>query len=100
MKPLIEITSLLYLRRLARELNALPDGFYYDGQRYTQASATCADASKMSPKSTDTGMLRLTRRISAEGNHSSYASVGITGESAQGIIDAQGRSVCASRKAP
>jgi len=31
MKTLIEKTSLLYLKRLCRELNALPDGFYYTG---------------------------------------------------------------------
>lgn len=37
MKTLLPITAPLYLKRLARELNALPDGFYYDGLRYSAA---------------------------------------------------------------
>ncbi len=31
MKTLLPIDSPLYLKRLARELNILPDAFYYDG---------------------------------------------------------------------
>lgn len=34
---LLPLTSPLYLRRLARECNALPDGFYADGVRYSRA---------------------------------------------------------------
>lgn len=31
MKTLLELNSPLYSKRLVRELNALPDGFYYQG---------------------------------------------------------------------
>lgn len=37
MKSLLPLTAPKYLRRLARELNALPDGFYYDSTRCNRA---------------------------------------------------------------
>lgn len=37
MKTLLAKTSPLYLRRLTRELNALPDGFYCHGIRFSSA---------------------------------------------------------------
>lgn len=38
-KPLIRVDSPLYARRLARELNSLPDGYYVNGVRYSRARA-------------------------------------------------------------
>ena len=36
-KPLLDITSPKYLRRLAKELRSLPDGFYYGETRFNGA---------------------------------------------------------------
>jgi len=37
MKPLISTNSVLYKKRLVRELNGLFDGFYYQGMRCNRA---------------------------------------------------------------
>jgi hypothetical protein len=89
-KPLLDLNSPTYLRRLARELNALPDGFYHKGQRYNQARVHSMAGE---------GGKRCTLSIfRPDPVHVGVSySTGITGECV--ISDAYGRTVCASRKA-
>lgn len=83
MKPLLETTAPLYLKRLARELNSLPDGFYLVGTG-SLGNARCNRAAYRA------GFLQVipcgNRRFRAIPADSEF-------------IDAYGRSVCASRTA-
>lgn len=86
MKTLIAKNSLLYLRRMAKELSALPDGFYYDGNRYNRARYA-------------SGHLSISRPHE-DGDPNHTAGTGFNNMENVTITDAYGRVVCASRKAP
>lgn len=80
---LLSLDSPLYLKRLARELNALPDGFYYSGHRYTRARFKNGT---------------LEARYIRECGCAAWTATGHGGP-IQPFSDAYGRSVCASRRA-
>ncbi len=88
MKPLLSTTDPRYLRRLVREANALPDGFYSGGQRYTRARLragtfeACRLSSYLDPHDPRNG-----RRV--------WVAV-----SPDTLGDAYGRTVTASRRTP
>jgi hypothetical protein len=93
---LIPTDCLLYCRRLAKELNALPDGFYYGAQRFTKASASAAIPFAHNPGSMSKGMLRISRQIGC----GSSTSTGLVGASLEGLRDAYGNQVVAPRHPP
>lgn len=86
-KPLLELTSATYLRRLAKELNALTDGFYFDGIRYTRASVSVFK---------EVPMIRFTRTIYSDSKRTETESRGVTGKDLS-VTDVYGREVCARR---
>ncbi len=85
MKPLLPLTDPRYLRRLVRACNALPDGFYSGGQRYTRARFSA-------------GRLQTRRVASYLDPHDprNGRTVWVTVDPAT-LGDAYGRAVCASR---
>ena len=85
MKPLLALDSPTYLRRLVRELNGLPDRFYFGGTRYTRAAYR-------------KGILCLRFMGCGERPRNYWAHVAIP-ESAV-FSDAYGRTVTASRATP
>jgi hypothetical protein len=84
-KPLLSFDSPTYLRRMARELNGLSDGFYHNGERYSRARFTA-------------GQLVLVGQT-FEWNHNKRRTVWFSNLVNVVISDAYGRTVCASRKA-
>lgn len=84
MKPLLPLNSPTYLRRLARELNALPDGFYHGGERYSSAK-------------TVRGQLVLVGET-LDWNHNKRRTAWFSDMTGNTISDAYGRNVVASRK--
>ncbi len=86
MKTLIALDSPIYLRRMARELNALEDGFYYDGQRFNRARYSG-------------GWLSISRPHE-DGDPNHTAGTGVKNCAHAVFSDAYGRTVSASRKAP
>ncbi len=92
MKTLLPFTSPTYLRRLAKELNALPDGFYHEGTRYNRASVSSCGTYGGGPY-----MFRISRQAD-DGNPHNTQSRGLAGDGEKLVFsDAYGRSVCASR---
>jgi hypothetical protein len=85
MKAKLETNSPTYLRRMARELNALPDGFYHGGERYSRARFTA-------------GQLVLVGET-LEWNHNKRRTAWFSNLDNVVISDAYGRTVHASRKA-
>jgi len=77
MKTKLQLDSATYLRRLVRELNSLPDGFYVNGIRCNRASFT-------------EGYLQV-RPLGTRGFRAFLQDSSFT--------DAYGRNVCASRHA-
>lgn len=89
-KPLLALNSPTYLRRMARELNALPDGFYHDGKRWN--AARC---SSMPGEGGKFVTLHISRP--SEFNHNARHSTAFSDLSAVTFSDAYGRTVTASR---
>jgi hypothetical protein len=87
---ILPFDSPTYLRRMARELNALPDGFYHNGQRWTRASVSTI------PCEPQSAMLKIHRP--SEFNHNATKSTGFANLENVVFSDAYGRTVCASRR--
>lgn len=85
MKTLLPLNHPTYLRRLARELNALPDGFYQDGTRYSRARFTAGSLVAVGE--------------TLEWNHRKRRTAWFSTHDGITFSDAYGRSVCASRRA-
>lgn len=85
MKTLLPLNHPTYLRRLARELNSLPDGFYQGGTRYNRARFTL-------------GSLVVIGET-LEWNHRKRRTAMFSDTAGITFSDAYGRSVCASRRA-
>jgi len=83
MKPLLLTSSALYLRRLARELNSLPDGFYLVGAGFAAGNLRCRHAAVSKD-----GFLHVLPNGDAQ-----FRVVSPTSK----FVDAYGRSVVASR---
>ncbi len=93
MKTLLPLNHATYLRRLARELNALPDGFYQGGKRWNRARCV-----GMPCEGRENVMLQISRP-SDDGDANSTESTGFSTHEGVEFSDAYGRSVCASRRA-
>lgn len=91
MKPLLSTDSPLYLKRLCRELNALPDGFYVMGQRYMRAILN----KTVNPFEGTIAYTFHCRTIADNGKP-----VWDVKPIDSLFIDAYGRDVCASRQGP
>lgn len=87
-RPLLPTNALTYLRRLVKELHSLPDGFYYNGVRYTRASATATRF--FGQDGHQTGILTVSRRL-GDGTTES------TSANPEQLSDVYGRNVCATR---
>jgi len=89
MKPLLSLDSPLYLKRLARELNGLADGFYADGNVSIAGGAPIPYAMRFSGARLRAGKL--------EGKAMGFDDLWIDLTGNDTMRDAYGRAVCASR---
>ncbi len=81
-RRLLDKTDPRYLRRLVRELNGLPDGFYCDAFRFTRARLRAG---------------RLEAREARDTPRGSWSPIGAPFMSLDTLRDAYGRTVHASR---
>jgi hypothetical protein len=85
LRPLIELNSQLYLRRMRTALSNTPDGFYYRGHRWNRAYY--AD-----------GYLRISRPHETKENHTYGDTFGDLTDVT--FTDAYGREIVAPRTSP
>lgn len=87
-RPLLRRSSIVYLRRLAKELRGQEHGFFYIGKLYCNATASATGP-----------VLRL---VSRGGDEFALIETTLSAETAANatFTDAFGREICASRTAP
>lgn len=92
-KPLLAFNSPTYLRRMAKELNALPAGFYHGGERWSMASV------RSIPGEPGNVTLHISRVTGYTGDDKrTYASTGFSNLENVHFEDHNGREVFASRQ--
>jgi len=80
------------LAALARALNELPDGFYFEGERFNRASVSTQGYNGAGPYT-----FHITRPT-FEGEKGDTFTRGLAPSGCDQFTDAYGRSVCASRR--
>ena len=86
MKALLGYNHPTYLRRMARELNNRPAGFYNAGERWSHADFRY-------------GVLRIHRITSWKTDRPEYATLSFANVEHEAFDDGSGGTICASRQA-